>query len=100
MHLVLVELLRKTSLSKFGVKIGDFGAVMSKWAINRFYLNFNTGKDITDILVLKGDIKTHNYVSKTKILTNKLTPIDMSCFIFLPLNVPKIRAFSDTLKIF
>ena len=63
-HLVLVELLRKTSLSKFGVKIGDFGAAMSKWAINRFYLNFNTGNDITNILVLKGDIKTHNYVSK------------------------------------
>ena len=70
-YLDLVELIRnKPAYEKAGVKVGDFGAVMSeraengKWQV--LFSEFYTGKDIADILVDEEDLKVHDSVPKEK----------------------------------
>ena len=70
-YLDLVELIKeKTAYTKEGVRIGDFGAVMSKKPINGkwqvIFSEFYTGKDIADIMVLEEDLKVHKNVPKDK----------------------------------
>ncbi len=55
-YLDLVELIKeKSAYTKSGVKVGDFGAIMSEKAINKkwqvIFSEFYTGKDIADIMV-------------------------------------------------
>ena len=66
-YLDLVELIvEKPAYLKAGVKRGDFGAVMSKEAIDGkwqvVFSEFYTGKDIADIMVYENDLKVHNFV--------------------------------------
>lgn len=68
-YLDLVELINeKTVYTKAGVKIGDFGAVMSeedvngKWQV--IFSEFYTSKDIADIMVSEEDLKVHKSVPK------------------------------------
>ena len=66
-YLDLVELIvEKPIYSKAGVKRGDFGAVMSKEAIDGkwqvVFSEFYTGKDIADIMVYEKDLKVHDFV--------------------------------------
>ena len=70
-YLDLVELINeKPSYIKAGVKLGDFGAVMSekaengKWQV--VFSEFYTGKDIADIMVDEKDLKVHDFVPKDK----------------------------------
>lgn len=70
-YLDLVELIReKDSYTKAGVKVGDFGAVMSeraengKWQV--IFSEFYTGKDIADIMVNEDDLKIHEFVPKDR----------------------------------
>ena len=70
-HLDLVELIKeKPAYVKAGVKIGDFGAVMSeksidgKWQV--IFSEFYTGNDIADIMVAEEDLKVHEFVPKDK----------------------------------
>ncbi len=70
-YLDLVEPIKeKPAYTKAGVKIGDFGAIMSKKAIDGkwqvVFSEFYTGKDIADIMVLEEDLKIHDYVPKDK----------------------------------
>lgn len=70
-YLDLVELVReKPSYTKVGVKLGDFGAVMSKESINGkwqvVFSEFYTGKDIADIMVAEEDLKVHQFVPKDR----------------------------------
>lgn len=70
-YLDLVELIReKPSYTKVGVKLGDFGAVMSKVSINGkwqvVFSEFYTGKDIADIMVAEEDLKVHQFVPKDR----------------------------------
>ncbi len=70
-YLDLVELINeKPSYIKAGVKVGDFGAVMSQTAINGkwqvVFSEFYTGKDIADIFVNEEDLFVHNSVPKNK----------------------------------
>lgn len=70
-YLDLVELIKeKPAYTKAGVKIGDFGAIMSKEAVDGkwqvVFSEFYTGKDIADIMVLEEDLKVHDYVPKDK----------------------------------
>ncbi len=63
-YLDLVELIKeKPAYLKAGVKVGDFGAVMSKKPINGewqvIFSEFYTGRDIADIMVLEKDLKVH-----------------------------------------
>ena len=66
-YLDLVELVvEKPAYLKAGVKRGDFGAVMSKEAIDGkwqvIFSEFYTGKDIADIMVYENDLKVHDFV--------------------------------------
>ncbi len=66
-YLDLVELIvEKPAYLKAGVKRGDFGAVMSKEAIDGkwqvIFSEFYTGKDIADIMVYENDLKVHDFV--------------------------------------
>ena len=70
-YLDLVELIKeKPTYSKAGVKVGDFGAIMSekpiegKWQVA--FSEFYTGKDIADIMVDADDLKIHESVPKEK----------------------------------
>ena len=67
----LVELIKeKPAYTKAGVKVGDFGAIMSEKAINGkwqvIFSEFYTGKDIADIMVAEEDLKVHDSVSKDR----------------------------------
>ena len=75
-YLDLVELIKeKPAYTKAGVKLGDFGAIMSEKSINGkwqvIFSEFYTGKDIADIMVAEEDI-----------LKNNLTAIDSKCTSF------------------
>ncbi|MDD4110263.1 MAG: hypothetical protein PHS54_01780 [Clostridia bacterium] len=70
-YLDLVELIKeKPQYINAGVKIGDFGAVMSeepvngKWQI--IFSEFYTGKDIADIMVNEEDLIIHLFMPKDK----------------------------------
>lgn len=70
-YLDLVELIKeKPSYSKAGVKVGDFGAIMSetpidgKWQV--VFSEFYTGRDIADILVAEEDLRVHEAVPKDR----------------------------------
>lgn len=70
-YLDLVELINeKPSYTKAGVKLGDFGAIMSeksengKWQV--VFSEFYTGKNIADIMVDEKDLKVHDFVPKDK----------------------------------
>ena len=70
-YLDLVELIKeKPAYTKAGVKVGDFGAVMSenavdgKWQV--VFSKFYTGKDIADIMVDEEDLKIHESVPKDR----------------------------------
>ena len=70
-YLDLVELINeKPAYTKAGVKIGDFGAIMSEQSINGewqvVFSEFYTGKDIADIMVLEEDLKIHESVPKER----------------------------------
>lgn len=70
-YLDLVELIKeKPAYTKAGVKVGDFGAVMSdkpisgKWQV--VFSEFYTGKDIADIMVNEEDLKVRDNVPKNR----------------------------------
>lgn len=70
-YLDLVELIKeKPAYTKAGVKVGDFGAIMSenpidgKWQV--VFSEFYTGKDIADIMVYEDDLKIHESVPKNR----------------------------------
>lgn len=70
-YLDLVELIEeKPAYTKAGVKVGDFGAVMSEKSINGkwqvVFSEFYTGKDIADIMVNEEDLKIHENVPKDR----------------------------------
>ena len=70
-YLDLVELIKeKPAYTKAGVKLGDFGAIMSEKAIDDkwqvVFSEFYTGKDIADIMVAEEDLKVHISVPKDK----------------------------------
>jgi hypothetical protein len=69
-YLDLVELIsEKSSYTKVGVKVGDFGTVMSEIVDGKcqvVFSEFYTGKDIADILVNVEDLKVHNQVPKDR----------------------------------
>ena len=70
-YLDLVELINeKPAYTKAGVKIGDFGAVMSEKPINGkwqvIFSDFHTGKDIADIMVAEEDLKIDESIPKEK----------------------------------
>ena len=63
----LVELIReRPEYTKEGVKVGDFGAIMSEEPIDGqwqvIFSEFYTGKDIADIGVYEEDLKIWNCV--------------------------------------
>lgn len=70
-YLDLVELIKeKPRYTKAGVKVGDFGAIMSekstdgKWQV--IFSEFYTGKDIADVMVNEEDLLVHDFVPKNK----------------------------------
>ena len=70
-YLDLVELIKeKPSYIRAGVKVGDFGAIMSgapingKWQV--VFSEFYTGRDIADILVEEEDLRVHEAVPKDR----------------------------------
>ena len=70
-YLDLVELIKeKPAYIKAGVKVGDFGAIMSEKPINGkwqvVFSEFYTGKDIADIMVAEEDLKVHDSVPKDR----------------------------------
>ena len=70
-YLDLVELINeKPAYTKAGVKVGDFGAVMSQNSINGkwqvVFSEFYTGNDIADIMVSEEDLKVHKSVPKDR----------------------------------
>ena len=70
-YLDLVELIKeKSAYTKAGVKVGDFGAVMSEKSMNGkwqvIFSEFYTGKDIADIMVNEEDLKIHENVPKDR----------------------------------
>ena len=70
-YLDLVELIKeKPAYTKAGVKVGDFGAVMSEKPINGKWLvifsEFYTGKDIASIMVNEEDLKVYDSIPKEK----------------------------------
>ena len=70
-YLDLVELIKeKPAYAKAGVKVGDFGAIMSEKTINGkwqvVFSEFYTGKDIADIMVDEEDLKVHDSVPKDR----------------------------------
>ena len=74
-YLDLVELIKeKPSYLKAGVKLGDFGAVISEKPINGkwqvVFSEFYTGKDIADIMVNEVDLKIHESIPKDRYPTS------------------------------
>lgn len=70
-YLDLVELIRERSAyTKAGVKVGDFGAIMSEKPVNGkwqvVFSEFYTGKDIADIMVKEEDLKVYDCIPKEK----------------------------------
>ena len=70
-YLDLIELIKeKPAYKKAGVKVGDFGVIMSKKPVNGkwqvIFSEFYTGKDIADIMVAKEDLKVHDSVPKNR----------------------------------
>ena len=73
-HLIVevpVELIKeKPAYTKAGVKVGDFGAIMSEKPVNGkwqvVFSEFYTGKDIADIMVVEEDLKVHDSVPKDR----------------------------------
>lgn len=70
-YLDLVELIKeKPAYTKAGVKLGDFGAIMSEKPINGkwqvIFSKFFSGKDIADIMVLEEDLMVHESVPKER----------------------------------
>ena len=70
-YLDLVELIEeRPAYTNAKVKVGDFGAVMSKSAINGkwqvVFYEFYTGKDIADIMVDEKHLKIHKFVPKDR----------------------------------
>lgn len=70
-YLDLVELIKeRPSYTKAGVKVGDFGAIMSQEKVNGkwqvIFSEFYTGKDIADIMVLEEDLLRHDFVPKDR----------------------------------
>ena len=70
-YLDLVELINEKEVyTKAGVKVGDFGAIMSEKAVNGqwkvVFSEFYTGKDIADIMVNEEDLKVHKFVPQDK----------------------------------
>lgn len=70
-YLDLVELIKeKPAYTKAGVKVGDFGAVMSEKSMNGkwqvIFSEFYTGKDIADIMVNEEDLKIHENMPKDR----------------------------------
>lgn len=70
-YLDLVELIKeKPAYTKAGVKLGDFGAIMSERPINGkwqvIFSEFFSGKDIADIMVLEEDLKVYESVPKER----------------------------------
>ncbi len=70
-YLDLVELIKeKPAYTKAGVKVGDFGAIMSETPINGkwqvVFSEFYTGKDIADILVSEEDLRIHESIPKDR----------------------------------
>ena len=70
-YLDLVELINeKSAYISAGVKVGDFGAVMSERAVDGkwqvLFSEFYTGKDIADIMVDEKDLRVHDSVPKSK----------------------------------
>ena len=66
-YLDLVELIiEKPAYTKAGVKVGDFGAILSEKPIDGewqvVFSEFYTGKDIADIMVNEEDLKIHKSV--------------------------------------
>ena len=72
-YLDLVEIIKgKPAYTKAGVKVGDFGAIMSEKPINGkwqvVFSEFYTGKDIADIMVDEEDLEVHDSVPKDRYL--------------------------------
>ena len=70
-YLDLVELIKeKPAYSEVGVKIGDFGAIMSKEPINGkwqvLFSEFYTGKDIAGIMVVEEDLKVYESMPRER----------------------------------
>ena len=70
-YLDLVELIEeKDAYTKAGVRVGDFGTVMSKTSSNGewqvVFSEFYTGKDIADIMVDEKHLKVHSSVPKDR----------------------------------
>ncbi len=70
-YLDLVELINdRPTYTKQGVKVGDFGAVMSEKAIEGkwqvIFSEFYTGKDIADIMVREEDLKVYDKIPPEK----------------------------------
>ena len=70
-YLGLVELIKeKPAYTKAGVKLGDFGAIMSEKPINGkwqvIFSEFFSGKDIADIMVLEEDLMVYESVPKER----------------------------------
>ena len=70
-YLDLVELINeKPSYTKAGVKVGDFGAIMSEKSVNGkwqvVFSEFYTGKDIADIMVYEEDLEVHEKVPQNR----------------------------------
>ena len=70
-YLDLVELIKeKPTYTKAGVKIGDFGAIMSEKSVNGkwqvIFSEFYTGKDIADIMVNEEDLKVYESVPQDR----------------------------------
>ena len=70
-YLDLVELIKeKPAYTKAGVKVGDFGAIMSeksidgKWQV--IFSEFYMGKDIADIMVAEEDLQVHDCIPKDR----------------------------------
>lgn len=75
-YLDLVELIKeKPAYTKAGVKVGDFGAVMSEKAVNGkwqvIFSEFYTGKDIADIMVAEEDLKVYEKIPNNRYPSKK-----------------------------
>ena len=70
-YLDLDELIKeKPTYTKAGVKLGDFGVVMSEKAVDGkwqvIFSEFYTGKDIADIMGSEEDLIVHKSVPKDR----------------------------------
>ena len=70
-YIDLVELIKeKPAYTKAGVKVGDFGTVMSEKAVDGkwrvVFSKFYTGKDIADTMVDEEGLKIHESVPKDR----------------------------------